>query len=940
MVRQTNSWRRKQLMRNCVASLLTLSALPIASAYAQDASDANVESDREIIVTGSRIQAVSGATLPTPTTMLDTATTSALGIANVGDALLQLPSMLNTGSPGQMSALSPQNIGSRIANLRGLGAQRTLVLVDGRRFAPSTAVGTVDMALIPSAAITRSDIVTGGASAAYGSDAVAGVINLITDTKLQGVRGQIQSGISQRGDNATLQGSVAAGTGYAGGRGHLVVAAEYERNKGQGDYYSRDWSRNETCQLANYVDPTKPRNLIVDHCRTGYMSAPGLIDGGQFTDMEFSADGKSLVPFTPGQYRGFFQSGGTGEGENAFFSGPVMVPAFERYSLYGYTDFEISPAVKPFLSVSYGSITGRNVGAQGRLSRFTGGALVLKGDNPFLPQFIRDEIGPNGSIHVGKAMNDYGNGEGLSKTSTLRMIAGVTGAISDRWRHEIYYQHGRTDYNQQLSKNLLVGRLLQAVDAVALGDGTIVCRDQSNGCKPFNPLGRGNFSAESAAFISATSVLDTTIKQDVFSANISGEVFDLPGGAFSIATGAEHRRESLVSTADPISRANLFYTYNAGDIAGGFNVSEAYMEANAPILSDVAFAKSLSASGAIRRTDYSTSGAVTTWKVGGVWEPSDFLRFRATRSRDIRAPNVSELFSPLVSGQVSVIDPKSSTQVLVPLYSGGSVLLRPELALTTTVGVVFTPLRNLSLSIDYYDIKVSDVITETGATNIVQLCEAGSAADCARVTRDPVSNAITLITDTQANLNGLSTRGIDLELNYHQRVSFGSINFRGLATYVDRLATHYNATGTTVDLAGQTGTSNFGAGAGLPHFQATSYLTVKRNGGTTVTLQNRFIGKGRYDVLQLGPDDKGYAEALAAGADNTSSKNSVASRFYTNLSVSQNVTARGVNLELYAVVNNLFDQDPPIAPGPSSATNGILFDQIGRSFVAGVRFTF
>lgn len=943
--RAIGACRRKISTATYAATWLALAAAPLSLAQAQTADDAS-DVVQDVIVTGSRIQAMSGATLPSPTTMLDASTARSLGIANVGDALLQLPSLLNSASPGQTTALSPENIGSRIANLRGLGAERTLILVDGRRFAPSTASGTVDMALIPSAVVSRSDIVTGGASAAYGSDAVAGVINLVTDTRLEGLRGQAQSGVAQRGDNGTVQASLAGGTGFAGGRGHIVLAGEYEKNKGQGDYYSREWSRRETCQLGNFADPSQPANLIVDNCRTGYLSAPGLIDGGPFADMQFSNDGTSLVPFVPGRYRGFFQSGGSGEGENAFFSGPVMVPAYERYSLYGYTDLEISPAFKPFVNVSYGSILGKNVGAQGRFSRFTGGGLVLTGENPFLPDGIRNAIGPNGTISVGKAMNDLGNALGRSKTSTLRAIAGVSGELGSYWRYEAYYQHGQTDYEQRLTNNLIPARLRQAIDAIRLPDGKIVCRDQSNGCQPYNPLGRGNFSSAAAAFVTGTAALDTTIKQDVVSANVSGELIPLPGGPLAVAAGAEYRRDSLSTAADPISQANGFYTFNAANISGAFDVTEGYVEVNAPMLADLPFAKSLAVNGAIRRTDYSTSGAVTTWKVGGVWEPTDFLRLRATRSRDIRAPNVSEMFSPLVSGQVSVMDPRSNTQVLVPLLTGGNAALRPETASTTTVGLVLTPLRNssdtLTLSVDYYDIEVSNVITSTGATNILQLCQAGSASDCGRVTRNG-AGVITLITDTQANLNGLSTRGVDFELNYRRRIGGGSLSFRGLATYVDRLVTHYNATGTSIDLAGQTGNSNFGAGPGVPHFQATSYLTWKSDGGTSVTVQNRYIGKGRYDVLQVGPDEAGYQDALSGPpADNNSNNdNSVSSRLYTNLSISQSIPAfnRG-SFEVYAVLNNLFDRDPPIAPGASSATNGILFDQVGRTFLAGVRFTY
>ena len=927
-------------------AILLAFASTSAVAVAQQNDDPGAKSLDEIVVTGSRIVLAPGASLPTPTTVLDASTIESLGIPNVGDAILQLPALLNDASPSQTVALSPENIGSRIADLRGLGATRTLVLVDGRRFVPSTADGTVDLTLIPSAIIARSDIVTGGASAAYGSDAVAGVINLVTDTKLRGIRGQIQKGVAQRGDNQVFLASLAGGTSFAQERGSIVAAAEYEQNSGQGDYYSRKWSRNESCQLQNRVDPTKPANLIVPGCHTGFLTPQGLIVGGPLNDQQFSDDGTSLVPFVPGQYRGFFQQGGTGAGENAFFKGPLIAPRYKRYSLYGHAEFALSDAFQPYVDVSYGSTTGHNVGAQGRFSLFTGGGLTLKGDNPYLPDAVRAVIGPDGTISVGKSFNDLGNALGRSKTSTFRIVGGARGDLGDRWHWNAYYQHGQTKYNQQLSNNIIRANLLQAIDAVSLPDGTIVCRDPGNGCVPYNPLGRGNFTQAAADFVTGTAIQNKTIEQDVFSADISGDLFELPGGPLSIAVGAEHRRDSLEATADPLSLAGAFYTFNGANVAGTVKVTEGFGEINAPLLSDLPFVKSLSLNGAVRRTHYSTSGSVTTWKVGGVYEPAGFLRLRATRSRDIRAPNPSELFSPQVDGQVSVTDPLTNTQVLVPMLSGGNPALRPEIADTTTAGVVINPLNtatdSLFLSVDYYDIKVRDVIAETGATNILQLCAAGSAVDCARVTRNS-ANQITLITDTFANLNKLTTRGVDFELNYRHALPNGSISFKGLATYVDRLETSFTATGSKVDLAGQTGNSNFGAGPGVPHFQATTYLTWTSNAGTSITIQNRFIGKGRYDVLQIGPDQAGYEAAFnsAEGYALTSNDNSVPSRLYTNLSLSQSVPAFGNgSMNLYLVINNLFDKDPPIAPGASSATNGILFDQIGRSFTIGARFKY
>ncbi len=925
------------------------------------AEDSDATDGQEIVVTGTRLPLTSGATLPTPTTVLDADLTRSLGITNVGDALLQLPSFLNSNGD---QGLIPENIGARIADLRGLGPQRTLVLVDGRRFVPSTQQGTVNLSLVPSAIVSRSEVVTGGASAAYGSDAVAGVVNLIVDHRLQGLRAQLQRGRAQRGDNDTVQASLAGGTRFADGRGAIVAAAEYERNEGQGDYYSRSWSATEACQVQNF-DPTNglPFNLLRNDCHTGALTAGGLITSASdatgapvasgLLDTQFNTAGER-VSFTPGNFRGFFMEGGDGAGENAFFLGPLILPEYERFSLYGHTELEVSAAFRPFIDLSYGEVTGENIGAQGRFSDFTGGALQIRVDNPFLPQETRDLMLAEGieTIGVGKAFNDLGNARGRNRVSTLRGVVGAQGDIFGDWHWDAYLQHGETRYHQTLGNNIIRPRLRNAIDAVTL-NGVPTCRinadaDPTNddpACVAYNPLGRGNFSAAAANYVNGTSLQRNKIEQDVIAANIAGELLALPYGPLSVAAGVEHRRDSLRGVTDAISRQGVFYTFNGQDVNGRIKVTEGYVEANADLLRDLPFAHLLSINGAVRRTHYSTSGSVTTWKVGGVYEPTSFLRLRATRSRDIRAPNVVELFGPQTNGQQVInnyfIDPNAPPQQLVPDLSGGNPALRPEVAETTTLGVILTPISGgrdtLVLSADYYDIKVDGVIATKGATFIVRDCVLnGSTEDCDRITLAPDGTTVLGVNDSIFNLNSLNTRGVDFELSYRHRFgNGGSVSFKGVATYVDRLVTVSPAS--SIDLAGQTG---FFDKAGVPRWSATSYLSWASGGGTAVTVQNRFIGAGRYNNTQIGPDEEGYDEALASpgGFFTTSDDNKVGARLYTNLSVSQTIEAQGgTSFEIYGVVNNLFDKDPPIAPGPSSATNATLFDVIGRSFVLGVR---
>ena len=515
----------------------------------------------EIVVTGTHIALPAGTTSPTPTTVVSSATMQAMGLPNVGALLNQLPSFLNNGEPTQSTALSPQNIGSQIVNLRGLGADRTLVLVDGRRFVPSTETGSVDLNLIPSALIERTEIVTGGASAAYGSDAVAGVVNIILNHQLQGIQSQVQYGTSQEGDNKDVQASLAGGTDYLGGKAHVVAGFEYERDGGMGDYYSRSWSREEWCNVSNPTPGVNgyAANNILPHCHSATMTPGGLIIGGPLHGTQFSANG-TPEPFHYGVLPGFlFMSGGDGYGQNPFFLGPQIEPEFKRYSLYAHSDFDMGDSVHPFVEVSYGSVQGHDTGAQ--LRAFPG-QINLTAGNPYLPASIVSAMNADGlsSIALGRAGNDLGNAMGESDTQTARFVAGVNGALSGTWNWNAYYQYGHNKYDQYEYDDIIPGNLALAVDAVAGPNGQVVCRstltNPNNGCQPLNLIGENNFSQAARQYIMGTSEQLNTNQQHVVAANVQGEPLTLWAGPLSVAAGAEYRVDSIDGVADPLSQQN------------------------------------------------------------------------------------------------------------------------------------------------------------------------------------------------------------------------------------------------------------------------------------------------------------------------------------------------------------------------------------------------
>ena len=466
-------------------------------------------------------------------------------------------------------------------------------------------------------------------------------------------------------------------------------------------------------------------------------------------------------------------------------------------------------------------------------------------------------------------------------------------------------------------------------------NGQVVCRSTlthpNNGCQPLNLIGENNFSQAARQYIMGTSEQLNTNQQHVVAANVQGEPLTLWAGPLSLAAGAEYRVDSIDGVADPLSQQNKFYVFNGQNIDGKVRVTEGYLETIVPLLKDLPFAKSLVFNGAARETNYSLSGRVTTWKAGFVYEPDDMFRFRATRSRDIRAPNTFELFSPVTAGFTTVIDQKSGVETLPHYLTGGNSALKPEIGATNTAGVVFTPggwVHDLSLTVDFYDITVRNVISEQGGQTILNNCEAGETADCALITRDGNGN-VSSINDTYQNLNELHARGVDLEVDYRHDLphSLGSLSLRGLGTYADALTTVSNGGATAINEAGVDGVG------GLPHVQASTWLTWQYR-PWSLTVQNRYVGGGHFSPLYIGPGQPGYSPYLP----NSINDNWVSGRLYTNLSLSYSLPLSDKGeLQFYGVINNLFNLDPPVDPGAASATNSILFDAIGRAFTVGVR---
>jgi outer membrane receptor protein involved in Fe transport len=944
-MRQSKITSSRQKMCGCLAI-----ALFVAGSYpgvAQEAAKPDNTGDNslvEIVVTGSHITS-SDFTTPTPVTVVGQERLEALGITNVADALNQMPSFRALITPATQQAVGG-NIGARVLDLRGLGASRTLVLVDGERFVPSTTLGTVDINLIPSILVQRTEVVTGGASAAYGSDAVAGVVNFILDRELEGFKGTVEYGQSQHNDDKDGNASLAFGMPFAGGRSHFLAAVEYDDARGMGDCYTRSWCPNQ--QLVSNTPAGYgglPASLRVGPDAPGNLNQDGLINttSGPLRGITFNHNG-TISNYQYGQIFGTnlsptFTLGGQGTHENGYLQGILLTPPVEHGTAYVHLDTRFNDSLEGDLDVSYGEVKGTVVGSEARATNF-----VISRTNPYLPAAVANIMAANNiaSFTLGRVFGDLGGAVDDSDDKTTRVVAALKGSITDNWKWDAYYEFGSNKFIQDYSGDVVLTRLTNAVNAVTV-NGQIVCAANAvtvtaPGCVPFNIFGRGNYSAAAAAYVAPSGYQSDDTNENVVSGNLHGDLFTLPAGPLSVATGAEYRSDKLVGGSDPLSAANAFWSFNGKAIDGEIDVKEVYAEAVAPLLKNLPFAKLVELNGAIRRTYYdrsspgldSSSVDVTTWKGGVVWKPIDEVMLRATRSRDIRAPNLTELFGPVALSRTTILDPANGgSQIQVNDISGSNPKLTPETAQTTTAGIVLTPnwdfARSLHFSADYFDISIAGAIATLGAQNVVNQCYAGATEFCPFVTR--VNGVLTQVEDVNQNVNRQVDRGIDFEAGYAtHKGSLGSLDFRVLATKYLEFSTTTSAG--LIDRVGQTGYRP-GTTTGVPNYIIDGIVTWDIQ-QLSFSAHGHFVPKGVFDVTLVGPGQPGYSVTSASSIND----NTVASSFLLDLSGTVHINK---NVEVFGAVDNVFNRDPPLDASAQGGTNQVYFDPVGRYFKIGAR---
>jgi outer membrane receptor protein involved in Fe transport len=905
------------------------------SALAQ--AEAPPSAEAQIVVTGSRLSA--GVRAPTPLTVLGGAAIEDRAPATIGELLQQVPSFGAMDSPNTAGVTS-RGGGQINPDLRALGASRTLVLIDGRRHVPTASTGSVDVKVVPTLLVDRVEVVTGGASAAYGSDAVAGVVNIVLKKDLAGIRGTVQGGISERGDGAERRVSLAGGTSFAAGRGHVMAGFDYVNIGGIGTQRRRDWGRRDVGLITNpaFASNGLPNFIISPNVHSAITTPGGLIVSGPLRGIEFGPNG-TTTRYEFGQVFGSTMIGGDGAGQNENLLALIGTP-IESLNALARATFDASDRVQLFAELSGGkSVTG---GAS-QESRDRGN-LVIRRDNAFVPQSVRDLMIADNltTITIGRVSNDTGKIRLDRDNVTYQAVAGATAKFGS-WTADAYAQYGRNLYTLDFGpNNRRQTEYFNAVDAVVdPASGAIVCRSTlsspGNGCIPVNVFGDGALTLN--PYVNGTATFRLVTTEAVAAANLRGSPFSTWAGPVALAVGAEMRRDHAVGASDAISqRINAngsiggWILGNQLPLQGTVKVFETYAEAQAPLARDVRFARELSLNGAVRRTHYSLSGTVYTWKAGATYVPLAGLRLRATRSRDIRAPNISELFENGGSSNTNVFDPVLGRAVQIREISAGNPKLKPERADTLTAGVVVQPAfpPRFTASIDFYDIKIRNAIATLGAPTLAQGCFAGNALYCQSISFNP-DGSIGFITNTRLNLAQAATRGVDFELNYARPDTFGGrLTARLLATRVLRLTSTTPAG--VQDRLGQV--SNFNRTAGVPKWAGDAFIDYDR-GPAHVGLQARFVGPGKFSTI--------LHEGTGANSIN---RNRVPAFVYLNGSANYRFALGGNrSVELFTAINNLLDTDPPMIPSGAaggineSSTNGQFYDVVGRFFRLGARFT-
>ncbi|MBM7404674.1 MULTISPECIES: TonB-dependent receptor plug domain-containing protein [Sphingomonas] len=937
-------------------------------------------SPTEVVVTGTRI--TTGFNAPTPTTVIGEDQLQKNAQPNIFNAIAQLPSLQgSTGASTGTFSTSSGTQGLSSFSLRGLGPIRTLTLLDGQRVVGANVTGVPDISMFPQLLVKRVDVVTGGASASYGSDAVGGVVNFITDTRFEGFKANVQGGITNYGDDEQVLVQGAYGTALLDDRLHLIVSGEFdhEGGVGAGNFGTdlaggRNWYRATTLLNTGVTDNGLPQFNYRDFAQPYQYALYGLINNGPLQGIAFDQNG------TP--YNFNYGSGGTPTGTgrvtncypgNSFCvggdlsgapgSGASLKSELERLNGFGRIGFDFAEDNEVYLTVNVAQVKTSNQPSPG----YNRPNLTVQCANAFLPQLVRDRCAAAGitQFNFGTSNGSFPDPQVRTDRRQYRFVGGLKGKFDiggSDWTYDAYYEHGITMSDIDVDDIVLQNRYVAATNAITL-NGAVVCADpaaRAAGCQPINIFGGFAPSAAALAYITPENgpFQHTKLTQDVASLNFSGAPVELWAGPLSVAFGAEYRREyyrvradpygagvmdvspnSPEYPADPLLNADQGSNWAAGNYKNGsgkYDVYEGFLEVNLPLFDSPSIGRAnLNAAG--RGTHYSTSGTVWAWKVGGTWDtPLEGLRLRAVTSRDVRAPNLSELFAaPTVTTVPNFTDPFRNRAVQIFQNTIGNPDLKPEIARNTEVGIVLSRpswLPGFSLSLDYYNIKLDGVVSTLSPDQIVRFCFEGNQAFCGGFELNSPVQGGNFVNVQPFNLASWKTSGFDIEASYQWTQPLGlpgSFTVRALGTHVREFLVSAGIAGVaTVDQAG----ANTGA---TPDWKWLAVQTYE-NDRFSLTLQERWFSDGVFGnqyVVCISDCP------VSTGNNPTIDYNRMKGAFYLDIGGSYNVTKE---VTTFFKVDNVFDHDP--APSPQTNTgldvNPALYDTLGRIYRLGVRMRF
>jgi iron complex outermembrane receptor protein len=971
-----NNRKLQFAVRAALAAAAATAAAPAAWSQIAPAAANDTSGLEEVVVTGSRITSPN-LTAISPITSVDAGYISSTNLTRVEDILNNLPMVF----AGQNSTVSNGSNGTASVNLRGLGANRTLVLVNGRRLGPGQGTGSnvSDINEVPAGLIERVDILTGGASSVYGADAVGGVVNFVLNTHFEGVRiDSSYSYFNHQNNNSLAQGALAASgdqqpdhsvnTGY-GKNVSVLMGSNFADNKGNATaFFTYDQAaavlEGKYDYAACVLDSTKAGTLACGGSGTsarngagGYFQAYGK--GGGKALFTNTVDGAT------GAFRPFGDADNYNFGPLNFYQRPS-----QRFTGGAFLNYEINEHITAYSEVMFArNTTDAQIAASGDF--FT--ATPIPCSNPLLTPDERTAIcnaaisqggsaaDPNrlATLYIGRR-NVEGGGRVLDvANNAIRAVVGVKGDIMDGLTFDVYGQRNGVDTQIRNLNYFDASRVQNALNVITdPATGQPACQSFVDGsdknCVPWNIWVPNGVTPAATNYLSIPLLTDATTVEYVVSGSMTADLgkwaikSPFADEGIKVSVGSEYRSESAVFSPDLASEEGNAEGSGGPTVpvAGAYHVWEAFTEVGIPLLEHKPLAESLGLDVGYRYSSYNLGFNTNTYKFGVEWAPINDFRLRGSYSRSVRAPNIGELFAPQAVGLDGSTDPCANKTGVAPKatqaqcaltgvtaaqygnigsnsaaqyngFIGGNPNLQPETADTYTAGIIITPsfVSDLSMSFDYFNIKIKNTIGAIGADTIINSCiTTADPVFCNAIHRDPNGSLFRtlngFINDTTVNFGSLTTRGVDAKVNYRQPLpSLGSLIFNLEGTRLINLGTQPLTGGPAYDCAGYFGTTCGAPNAKWRHVFNTTWATPWS--GFDLTARWRYLSGA--DSEQISPNSQLAGTPLPLTQH-------IKPYSYLDLSAELSLTKM---FKLQVGINNVLDKDPPII---TSGGNGFTSD--------------